>query len=78
MTPLNRAAWLPAKQVRPMVVKEAPYTKPGKNQIVVKSAAIAINSVDAMKQAMGDMMMGWIKYPFILGDDVRNAHVSKT
>lgn len=53
-----------------MEVKTAPYTAPGKNEVVVKSGAIAINPVDAMKQAMGDMMMGWIKYPFILGDDV--------
>jgi NADPH:quinone reductase-like Zn-dependent oxidoreductase len=70
MPPTNRAAWLTAKQVFPLVVKEAPYTKPGANQIVIKSAAIAVNPVDAMKQAMGDVMMGWIKYPFILGDDV--------
>jgi NADPH:quinone reductase-like Zn-dependent oxidoreductase len=53
MAPINRAAWQVAKQVRPLVVKDAPYTKPGKNQIVVKSAAIAINSVEAMLQAMG-------------------------
>jgi NADPH:quinone reductase-like Zn-dependent oxidoreductase len=70
MPPTNRAAWLTAKQAFPLVVKEAPYTKPGPNEIVIKSAAIAINPVDAMKQAMGDVLMGWIKYPFILGDDV--------
>ena len=70
MTPNNKAAWLMAKQSRPMVVKEAPYTKPSRNEIVVKSAAVAINPVDAMKQGMGDNMMSWIKYPFILGDDV--------
>lgn len=70
MPPINRAAWLTAKQVHPLAVKSAPYTPPGQHEIVVKSAALAINPVDAMKQAMGDMMMGWIKYPFILGDDV--------
>ncbi|EKG11423.1 Alcohol dehydrogenase superfamily zinc-containing [Macrophomina phaseolina MS6] len=70
MAPTNRAAWLAGKQVWPLEVKEAPYTEPGFNEIVVKAAAIAVNPVDAMKQAMGDNMMGWIKYPFILGDDV--------
>ncbi|EOD53023.1 putative zinc-binding oxidoreductase protein [Neofusicoccum parvum UCRNP2] len=70
MPPTNRAAWLTGKQVRPLEVKSAPYTKPGQNEIVVQARAIAVNPVDAMKQAMGDMMMGWIKYPFILGDDL--------
>jgi len=70
MPPANKAAWLTAKQARPLEVKAAPYTSPGKNEVVVKAKAIAVNPVDAMKQAMGDMMMGWIKYPFILGDDV--------
>ena len=70
MPPTNHAAWLTAKQIHPLVVKEAPYTKPGPNEVVVRSAALAINPVDAMKQAMGDMMMGWVKYPFVLGDDV--------
>ncbi|KAL1642560.1 putative secondary metabolism biosynthetic enzyme [Diplodia intermedia] len=70
MAPSNRAAWLTAKQARPLQVKDAPYTPPGPNEIVVKAGAIAVNPVDAMKQAMGDMMMGWIKYPFVLGDDL--------
>jgi NADPH:quinone reductase-like Zn-dependent oxidoreductase len=70
MAPTNRAAWLTGKQVFPLAVQEAPYTPPGPNEIVVKSAAIAINPVEAMKQAMGDNMMPWIKYPFVLGHDV--------
>lgn len=70
MAPINRAAWLTGKQVFPLAVKEAPYTPPGPNEIVVKSAAIAINPVEAMKQAMGDNMMSWVKYPFVLGHDV--------
>lgn len=70
MSPTNRAAWLTAKQVRPLEVKTAPYTPAGKNEIVIRARAIAVNPVDAAKQAMGDMMMNWVKYPFILGDDV--------
>ena len=70
MAPTNKAAWLTGKQVFPLAVQDAPYTQPGPNEIVVKSAAIAINPVEAMKQAMGDNMMPWVKYPFILGHDV--------
>ncbi|KAF2873480.1 zinc-binding oxidoreductase CipB [Massariosphaeria phaeospora] len=70
MPPNNKAAWLTGKQVKPLVVKAAPYTPPRENEIVVKASAIAINPVDGMKQVMGDNMMSWIKYPFILGDDV--------
>lgn len=70
MPPTNRAAWLVAKQVRPLEVKSAPYTAPGKNELVVRARAIAVNPVDGMKQAMGDMMMSWVKYPFVLGSDV--------
>ena len=70
MTPTNKAAWLIGKQVFPLSVYDAPYTQPGTNEIVVKSAAVAINPVEAMKQAMGDNMMPWVKYPFVLGHDV--------
>ncbi|KAJ4314703.1 hypothetical protein N0V94_006336 [Neodidymelliopsis sp. IMI 364377] len=70
MAPTNKAAWLTGKQVFPLSVQDAPYTQPGTNEIVVKSAAVAINPVEAMKQAMGDNMMPWIEYPFILGHDV--------
>ncbi|KAI2481850.1 Polyketide synthase enoylreductase [Pyrenophora tritici-repentis] len=69
MAPTNRAAWLTGKQVHPLVVSEAPYTPPGDNE-VVKTGAVAINPIDSMKQLMGDNMMGWVKYPFTLGEDV--------
>ncbi|EFQ91374.1 hypothetical protein CFE70_002639 [Pyrenophora teres f. teres 0-1] len=70
MAPTNRAAWLIGKQVHPLVVSEAPYTHPGENEVVVKTGAVAINPIDSMKQLMGDNMMGWVKYPFTLGEDV--------
>lgn len=70
MGPTNRAAWLTGKQVYPLAVSEAPYTAPGENEVVVKTGAVAINPIDTMKQAMGDNMMGWVKYPFTLGEDV--------
>jgi NADPH:quinone reductase-like Zn-dependent oxidoreductase len=70
MPPTNKAAWLTGKQIRPLEVKDAPYTPPSENEIVVKVHAIAINPVDAYKQAMGDVMLSWIQYPFVLGSDV--------
>ncbi|KGO68315.1 Polyketide synthase, enoylreductase [Penicillium italicum] len=68
--PSNRAAWLTAKSVRPLEVKTAPYTSPATNEIVIKNGAIAINPVEWSKQLVGDLMFSWIKYPFVLGNDL--------
>ncbi|KAG6361751.1 hypothetical protein INS49_009979 [Diaporthe citri] len=68
--PKNEAAWLPAKQVKPLEVGPAPYTAPGPGEIVVKNAAVAINPIDWQKQILGDILLGYIKYPFVLGGDV--------
>lgn len=68
--PSNRAAWLSAKSVRPLEVKTAPYTPPAANEIVIKNGAVAVNPVDWSKQFIGDLMFSWIKYPFILGNDL--------
>ncbi|CAI7670115.1 unnamed protein product [Penicillium bialowiezense] len=65
---LNEAAWLPAK-CKPLIVKEAPFIAPSSHQIVVKNAAVAINPVEWCKQLMGDLLFGFIKYPFVLGND---------
>ncbi|KAJ5628447.1 Polyketide synthaseenoylreductase [Penicillium lividum] len=68
--PSNRAAWLTARSVRPLEVKSAPYTSPSTNEIVIKNGAIAVNPVEWSQQLVGDMMFSWIKYPFILGNDL--------
>ncbi|KAI1119748.1 GroES-like protein [Nemania abortiva] len=68
--PQNEAAWLAAKQAKPLHVGPAPYTAPGPGQIVVKNAAVAINPIDWQKQILGDNLLGYIKYPFVLGGDV--------
>jgi NADPH:quinone reductase-like Zn-dependent oxidoreductase len=68
--PSNRAAWLTAKSARPLEVKSAPYTRPAANEIVIKNGAIAVNPVEWSKQLVGDMMFSWIKYPFVLGNDL--------
>jgi hypothetical protein len=42
----NRAAWLIAEESAPLEIRSAPYTLLGENEIVVKNAALAINSID--------------------------------
>ncbi|KAH8901834.1 oxidoreductase [Coniochaeta sp. PMI_546] len=68
--PENQAAYIHGAKLRPLVVNAAPYTPPGPDQIVVKNAAIAINTLDDAKQTLGNIMFGWIKYPFVMGSDV--------
>ncbi|KAI1087096.1 GroES-like protein [Rostrohypoxylon terebratum] len=70
----NEAAWLPAKQ-QPLQVATAPYTNPGPGQLVVKNHAVAINPIDWQKQNLGDILLGYIKYPFILGGDIAGVVV---
>jgi len=67
--PTNTAAWLGAKQAQ-LEVKLAPYTPPRENEIVVKNHAVSINPLDWMKQVTGNLIFSWIKYPFILGEDL--------
>lgn len=69
-TPENQAAWLPASKVTPLQVGPAPYTPPGPRQIVVKNSALGINSVDWAKQMLGEVLLGHIQYPIVLGADV--------
>ena len=68
--PTNTAAWLTADKANPLEVKEAPYTKPGENEIVIKNGAVAINPVDWATQARGNAIFSWLTYPTILGSDV--------
>jgi len=67
--PTNTAAWLPAKRAA-LKVGPAPYTPPGAKEIVIRNRAVAVNPVDWFKQAAGDLMFAWIKYPFVLGSDL--------
>ncbi|KAJ5753994.1 uncharacterized protein N7511_008147 [Penicillium nucicola] len=68
--PPNQAAWLPAHGKRPLQVKSAPYTPAGENELVVKNGAIAVNSLEWSKQVLGGLILNWIKYPFIMGNNV--------
>ncbi|KAF1964284.1 GroES-like protein [Bimuria novae-zelandiae CBS 107.79] len=52
-------------------VKEAPYPLPGPGEVVVRNRAVAINPIDWIQQDQGTAFaFGWIKYPFIFGNDV--------
>ncbi|KAM3065320.1 hypothetical protein ACMFMG_004296 [Clarireedia jacksonii] len=66
--PSNQAVWL--QSCGKLEVKAAPYTHPGKNEIVIKNRALAINPADWIKQDMGSFMFSWMKYPCVMGYDV--------
>ncbi|PSS18796.1 hypothetical protein M430DRAFT_19391 [Amorphotheca resinae ATCC 22711] len=68
--PPNHAAWLSAKYVLPLEIKAAPYTTPNDDELVVRNCAIAINHIDWNKQALGNLIFSWIRYPFIMGSDL--------
>lgn len=63
----NSAAWLVGEKVKPLEVKEAPYTLPGDDEILVKNAAVAVNPVDWVVQ---DMAIFPKTYPTIIGSDL--------
>lgn len=64
MPPSNKALWLEAKQ-EPMIVKDAPYSPPAANEVVIRTQAVAINPADIVLQ-QGRLLS---KYPAILGCD---------
>jgi NADPH:quinone reductase-like Zn-dependent oxidoreductase len=66
----NQAAWLTEAKANPLQVGPAPYTHPGPGELVIQNGAVAINPVDWQKQLLGDIILGYIRYPFILGGDV--------
>ncbi|KAJ9426104.1 chaperonin 10-like protein [Fusarium oxysporum] len=66
----NKAAYLLSPNSPLIEVKSAPVPEPGSNELLVKTEAIAINPVDAVKQSMGNMMFEWLTYPLVLGYDV--------
>jgi D-arabinose 1-dehydrogenase-like Zn-dependent alcohol dehydrogenase len=67
--PSNSAAWLPGRLAQ-LEVKDAPYTRPGADQIVVRAHAVAVNPLDWITQAAGDLTYRWLSYPTVLGSDV--------
>ncbi|GKU05650.1 hypothetical protein FLAG1_06610 [Fusarium langsethiae] len=66
----NKAAYLESPNGSTIEVRSAPVATPGPGELLIKTHAVAINPVDAVKQSMGNMMFEWLKYPLILGYDV--------
>ena len=69
MAPSNNAAFLIAKAV-PLKLQKSTYTAPGKNEMVVRNSAVAINPYDWICQEAANLAISWVKLPFILGTDV--------
>ncbi|WP_158800462.1 zinc-binding alcohol dehydrogenase family protein [Pedobacter sp. L105] len=73
--PKNEAAWLLAQHGL-LEVKEAPFTKPGAGEILVRNHAVAVNPIDWMIPYLGKRLFPWIKYPFVLGFDLAGKVVA--
>lgn len=70
MAPVNNAAWIHSSKSHPMEVGPAEYPTVGAGELIIKTAAIAINPMDWMIQIMGDQLFSFLKYPYCGGDDV--------
>lgn len=72
----NKAAWLNKSAVSPLEIRDAPYTKPKDNEILVKNCAVAINPIDWMIPQHGTAVMyNWVTYPTVLGHDLAGVVV---
>lgn len=68
--PSNRAAYQPAQKAPSLEVRDAPYTAPDADKLVIRTKAAAINPIDWLIQTRGDIMFTHLNYPFVLGSDV--------
>ncbi|KAH7026864.1 putative alcohol dehydrogenase [Macrophomina phaseolina] len=67
--PTNRAAYLTHEQAYPLSVREAPFPALEPNQVIIKTAAIAVNPVDYVIQDQS-IPFPAPYYPWIPGHDV--------
>jgi NADPH:quinone reductase-like Zn-dependent oxidoreductase len=51
-------------------LQETPYTAPDAYEVVVKTTAVAINTMDCYKQILGDAFLPYIKIPCVPGNDL--------
>jgi len=72
----NQAAWLPASQVTPLQISPAPYPTPGPGQLVVRNGALGINPIDWVKQMLGEVLLSYVKYPIVIGEDISGTVVA--
>ncbi|RYP08094.1 hypothetical protein DL765_008914 [Monosporascus sp. GIB2] len=75
MAPSNNAAFLSAPRATPMTVASVPYPTLGKGEVIVKVAAVAVNPMDWMIQALGENLFSWLQYPLTMGTDVAGTVV---
>ncbi|KAK7900301.1 hypothetical protein LTR67_004047 [Exophiala xenobiotica] len=68
-TPSNQAAFLVAKNATQLEVRSAPHTRPGPDEVVIRTRAVAVNPIDHVIQN-NSLAYGHLKYPAILGFDV--------
>ncbi len=68
-SPANSAAWLTAPHAA-LEIRDAPYTQPGDDQIVVRGHAVAVNPLDWIVQVAANLTYRWLSYPTVLGSDV--------
>ena len=68
-TPENLALWLP-KRGRPFEVGPAPYTRPGANEVVVRTRAVGLNLVDGIPGLAYRLILPWLTFPAVIGGDV--------
>jgi len=73
--PDNIALWLNAKHAD-FTVAPAPCTAPRTGEILVRVHAVAVNPMDRLVRAVGDLITPWIAYPFIAGSDVAGVVVA--
>jgi NADPH:quinone reductase-like Zn-dependent oxidoreductase len=69
MTDQNIALWLP-KRGGDFEVQPAPYTSPAADEVVVRVRAVAVNPIDAMPGFAYRVILPWLKFPAIIGNDV--------
>lgn len=69
MPPSNMAAVLVAKG-EPLQLQESTYTLPRDDELVVKNMAVAINPYDYIIQDVANIVVSWVKLPFVIGTDV--------
>ncbi|HEX4182629.1 MAG TPA: alcohol dehydrogenase catalytic domain-containing protein [Caulobacteraceae bacterium] len=65
----NLALWLP-KRGRQFEVGPAPYTRPGVNEVVVRTRAVGLNLVDGIPGIAYRIILPWVTFPAVIGGDV--------
>jgi NADPH:quinone reductase-like Zn-dependent oxidoreductase len=69
LTPENLALWLP-KRGGQFTVGSAPYTRPGVNEVVVRTRAVGLNLVDGIPGLAYRLILPWLTFPAVVGGDV--------